>query len=83
MGTIVTIVKIGSAGLICGKALKVFGKKDYGDIINFVTFLSCGVLLLGLIFGWLDNLAYFIANNPVTEFIVGIKDSLEWIKNTF
>lgn len=51
----VEIIKIGVVGFICSKSLKVFGKKDYADVITFLMVLYVGVMVFSKITGWYES----------------------------
>jgi hypothetical protein len=43
-------------GFIGSKSLNVFGKKDYGDLVIFVTVLYVGASVILKVGGWYDGL---------------------------
>lgn len=51
----IEIIKIGVVGFICSKSLKVFGKKDYADVITFLMVLYVGVMVFSKITGWYES----------------------------
>lgn len=51
----IEIIKIGVVGFICSKSLKVFGKKDYADVITFLMVLYVGVMIFSKITGWYES----------------------------
>lgn len=60
--TLGQILSLGATGFIGQKALRCFGKKDYADIISFVTWCFVGVQLVIVVVGlagwsteWMSN----------------------------
>lgn len=51
----IEIIKIGAVGFICSKSLKVFGKKDYADVISFVCLLYVGICVCMKVGGWYNS----------------------------
>jgi hypothetical protein len=45
-------IKVAMAGLVIYKGFKILGKKDYADIIGFVTLMSVGFSIYMKIGGW-------------------------------
>ena len=52
----IEIIKTGTVGFICYKALVCFGKKDIADVIAFVSVLSIGCMVCLKVGGWYENL---------------------------
>jgi hypothetical protein len=52
----IEIIKTGTVGFICYKALVCFGKKDIAEVIAFVAVLSIGCMICLKISGWYDSL---------------------------
>lgn len=51
----IEIIKTSTVCYICYKSLVCFGKKDYGDIIAFVSVLYIGVMIYSKVDGWYIN----------------------------
>lgn len=51
----IEIIKASAVGFICCKSLKCFGKKDYSEIIAFVTWLYVGAMICLKIGGWYNS----------------------------
>lgn len=75
METVIKVVGTAGVGFICGKTLKAFGKKDCGEIINGVTMLACGVLIVGGVKeGW-----DWLSNTDVVKGIDSTLDGIAWV----
>lgn len=75
METVVKIVSTAGVGFVCGKTLKAFGKKDCSEIVNGITMLACGVLVVGGVkSGW-----EWLANTEIVKGIDSAFNGLAWI----
>jgi len=51
----IEIIKTGTIGFICYKSLSVFGKKDYADLIAFVSVLYIGCMVCMKVGTWYES----------------------------
>ncbi|MGL5767643.1 MAG: hypothetical protein ACRCX8_18575 [Sarcina sp.] len=79
-------LRIGATGFVGQKALRCFGKKDYADVISFVTWCLVGVQLVILVSGaigwsteWMNSAKETFnaaKSSPIGEFVKGFLQGL-------
>jgi len=53
----IDILKVATAGLVVYEGFKILGKKEYADIIGFVTLMNVGFGVFFKISGWCGGVA--------------------------
>ena len=80
------MLQIGATGFIGQKALRCFGKRDYADVISFVTWCFIGVNVFIMIIGfgdWATNWLNGAKEVAETVKSTGLSDFLRGIADTF